>query len=184
MGGIYPNQWNGCEGLCYLEVDAIGFAFDCDDETTEHINYGNKLYRALTNEGKAETANLFEISFDTVYLNASTPELVPISESASGSSYLEMNVTYTQATDGDNNLSCPGVKTQRNCKLWPAIVRYPVQIDNTTSAFTVSIGGKAPGMNAKAALTGTGMGMNNEDLASFNSGKQQQEGSVISLPYS
>lgn len=182
MGGIYPNQWNGCEGLCFLHVEAIGFAFDCEEQDPEPTNYGNKLYNALVEESKSETAELFEILFDTKYFGGSELTSPPVSESAVSSSYLEMNVTYTDAHDGNYNLSCPGTKHQRHCKLWPSIIKYPVQIENSTSAFTVSIGGNRP--SGGRSLDAKNSGMNNENLAKFDAANKQQEGYVQRICFS
>lgn len=173
MGGIYPNQWNGCEGLCFLEVDAIGFAFDCEEVAPETVDYGKKLADAFQN-GEEETADLFEISFDTKYYGGPVSPSVPVSESVTSSSYLDMNITYTNASDGRVNLNCPGTKYRQHCKLWPSIVRYPVQVENSTSAFTVSVGGKMP--SGDGSLDGMNEGMNNENLAKFNKGQKQQDG--------
>lgn len=165
MGGIYPNQWQNCDGVCFLHVPALGFAFDCDDQTQESINNGQTLAQAFAN-GQNETISLFEITFNTKYINESKAESIPIFGTAQSSSYLEMNVSYADATNGDQNLSCPGTKFSQTCKLWPALVKYPVLIQNTSSASTVSIGGQNP-------LT---VAADSENLAAFNQSGNQQNG--------
>jgi hypothetical protein len=168
MGGVYPNQWHGCEGVCFLHVPGIGFAFDCDDEVRDSINNGEKLATAFNN-GQNESANLFDITFDTIYVNGPSPVALPDFMSGASSSYLEMNVTYTDANEGNKNLSCPGTRSSQTCRLWPAIINYPVLIQNSPEAFTVSIGAQKP-FNTT---------VDSEDLGRFNRSGQQQNGWVL-----
>lgn len=163
-GGVYPNQWLGCEGACFLHVPGIGFAFDCDDEDEDSINAGQKLAIAH-GQGLNESANLFDISFDAKYVNGTSPVPLPEFMSGASSSYLEMNVSYTNASDG-GDLNCPGTRSTQTCRLWPAVINYPVLIQNSTEAFTVSIGAQKP-FNTS---------VDSEDLGRFNRSGQQQNG--------
>ena len=163
QGGVYPNQWKGCEGLCFLQVPGIGFAFDCGDETAESVNFGQDLATAFE-AGVNKSANLFEIMFDTKYVTA--PGILEGEFSDQSSSYLEMNVSYTSANDDGQKLSCPGTKTSQTCRLWPALVKYPVLIQNSSQAFTVSVGGQR--LNS--------ISDDMEDLGLFNRNGKQQHG--------
>ena len=167
-GGVYPsNQWNGCEGVCFLHVPGIGFAFDCDDEVENSIDDGQKLVAAFK-QGQNASANLFDINFNAVYVNGSSPVPLPDFMSGASSSFLEMNVSYTSATEGAEDLSCPGTRSTQTCRLWPAVINYPVLIQNSSQPFTVSIGAQKP-FNTTA---------DSEDLGRFNRSGQQQNGYV------
>ena len=165
MGGVYPNQWHGCEGACFLHVPGIGFAFDCDDEIQTSVDYGLKLKAAL-GAGQNESANLFDITFDAKYVNGISPVPLPDFMAGASSSFLEMNVTYSNASEGTEFLSCPGTSSTQTCRLWPAIINYPVLIQNSTEAFTVSIGAQKP-LNTS---------VDSQDLGRFNRSGQQQNG--------
>ncbi len=165
QGGIYPNQWHGCEGTCFLDVPGIGFAFDCDDEVDQSINFGQDLVAAL-HAGQNASKSLFEITFDTKYYNGSESGPIPGFWSNEISSFLQMNVSYSNAIDGTEELSCPGTQSTYSCRLWPSIVKYPVLIQNSSSAFTVSIGGQ----------NRLNLSDDTQDLGSFNQSGKQQNG--------
>ena len=152
-GGIYKNEWSGCDGLCYLNVTGFGFAFECDETQHSPINYGNKLAQQT-----GVTANLFEIDFGVRYVD-DTDE----------GSYLTMDVMHTNANQSDANLpkDCPGKLFTQSCKLWPALIRYPVVVANTSSESSVSLGEFKPYPNLTA---------NYADLHPFSLEKQQQTG--------
>lgn len=164
-GGVYPNQWHGCEGSCFLDVPGIGFAFDCDDEVEESINFGQDLVAAFE-KGQNASESLFEITFDTKYYNGSESAPIPGFWSNKISSFLEMNVSYTNATDGSKDLSCPGTKSTYSCRLWPSVIKYPVLIQNSSQALTVSIGAQKP----------LDIWDDTQDLGKFNQSGKQQNG--------
>ena len=166
QGGVYPNQWHGCDGTCFLDVPGIGFVFDCDDEVEESINFGQDLATAFS-KGQTASRSLFEITFDSKYYNGSELNApIPGFWSNEISSYLEMNVSYTNATDGSIPLSCPGTKSTYSCRLWPSVIKYPVLIQNSSSAFTVSIGAQKP----------NDIWDDTQDLGRFNQSGKQQNG--------
>lgn len=195
-GGSYPNQWHGCkQGFCYIQVPGIGFAFDCKEEDPEAINYGQTLTKAAGRSTDASTATLFDIKFSAVYFDGSsavdsagfTAPRMPIrdggdSTDATQSSYLQMNVTYTKAKDEGRNSDCPGTKFKQTCKLWPAVVKYPVQIQNIPGASFVSVGAHRLELNNATtqyhnATIHLGNAITtNPDLAPFNQNTMQQQG--------
>jgi hypothetical protein len=152
--------------MCFLHVPTIGFAFDCDAEQETSINFGEELA-----SDEADSAQLFTIEFNTIYQNASDSSLNAPFGARLSSSYLQMNLSYTSAVMGDGNLSCPGTQFSRNCRLWPAIVNYPVMIRNSSEAFTVSIGEQSP-LRIEA---------DTQNLGIFNQSGWQQNGRVVRL---
>jgi hypothetical protein len=165
IGGVYPNQWNDCEGLCFLKVPGIGFAFDCDDPRQEPIDFGQDLATAFQN-GQNGSEDLFHIEFDTKYSDGSNPISIPVFDSGESSSYLEMNVSYTKASVGTADLSCPGTKFTQTCRLWPAVVEYPVLIQNSSAASAVSVGAQKP-LKTSA---------DSQNLGAFDQSGNQQNG--------
>lgn len=142
-GGIYvPGAYNSsCNGTCVFDVHGTGFAIDCQDEEID-IDYGTAVSQeaiALSQSNVSSSLNvtgqrtLFEINFKAVY-------------GATGVdgdyARIEMNLTFTNATAvEDNPSSCPGKLTRHHCILRPAILSYPVTIEDTTnsqSAISVS----------------------------------------------
>lgn len=102
-------------------------------------------------------ATLFSLDFGAIYVNA--PER---------SSYLTMDVNYTDASGTNGNeASCPGKQFTQSCKLWPAIINYPVVIANTSAESSVSLGESKPYPNGTA---------NYGDLHPFDRDLQQQKG--------
>ena len=79
-----------------------------------------------------------------------------------------MTINYTTANDETNaNVSCPGTKYSQSCKLRPAVVEYPVKIQNASTLVT--------GMS----LAIDGKHYNNQTFCNFNSTLKQQNGFAI-----
>jgi len=54
-------------------------------------------------------------------------------------SYLTMDVLFTSATNAENDggstdIGCPGTVTKQSCQLRPAVIEYPVMIQNTSNS--------------------------------------------------
>ncbi|KAI4725566.1 hypothetical protein E4T49_06685 [Aureobasidium sp. EXF-10728] len=131
-GGTYPGISYECDGTCLFDVSGTGFAIDCQSEEVD-MNYGTAVSQettALSQSGSVQlsldaTANrtLFEITFQAIYG----------SNGGEGDySQIEMNLTSTKAKaiDGDST-SCPGKLIRHSCKLRPAVISYPVTVENT-----------------------------------------------------
>lgn len=104
--GLLYNTFEGCTGTCFIDLPAAGFAIQCDEVTTQSVEYGNQttfwynktatastweardLYRQY---GKTE---LFEISFETVIVNATTTD-------TQNGSHILMDLTWVQSSDVD-----------------------------------------------------------------------------------
>lgn len=126
--GIFQNSFVGCNGVCLLDVNGTGFGVDCQTEEIA-IDYGSivaqeALEVALANDTStvnvtAERA-LFDVSFGALYGTGDYSRIV-------------MNITFTDTTakEGDPS-SCPGTLTRHSCTLRPAIIRYPVTVEDST----------------------------------------------------
>lgn len=182
-GGMLPNKWEGCEGLCFSEVPAAGFAFECTDPVTKPIHYGHEVVHAeewssehngtMKNTSLKISEPLFKISFTPVYTlpwHASNHDYPP----ARNYSYLKMDLLYTEAIDthpiGAMSEGCPGKRTEQHCILRPAVVKYPVQIENFTGTHATS--GVKIGIT-EAAYRNESNGVVNR---AFNQTLQQQNG--------
>ncbi|KAF7196558.1 Homocysteine S-methyltransferase 1 [Pseudocercospora fuligena] len=139
-GGLLPNNYAGCEGLCYLYVPGAGFEFDCTDAVELDIDYGVAVRNAsaiaigpdctngdgtLSNSTLCQqalantTAELFHLSFDPVYNGADS----------TNHDYINMSMLYTNASDvAPDQGTCPGKQYSQTCQLRPAVINYPVMI--------------------------------------------------------
>ncbi|KAG9601336.1 hypothetical protein KCU77_g3255, partial [Aureobasidium melanogenum] len=112
------------------DIEGIGFEFDCSSEEVA-MDYGAATAQAaldLSQTDKlfsfSETVryNLLDVSFQVVY---GAPGL------ANDHSVIIMNVMSTNATsDTDNSNSCPGTRYQHSCILRPALIKYPVSVED------------------------------------------------------
>ncbi|KAL2062003.1 hypothetical protein VTL71DRAFT_6269 [Oculimacula yallundae] len=189
-GGQLPNAYNGCEGTCYLRVPGAGFEFDCSEPEQVSLNAGSQTFDAYTSlknitQGfnvtdfddldcsalgngtsaceqvvSVRTAPLFHVGFLPVFSGANL--------SADAWSYIQMTVNFTAANDEPNvNVSCPGTKFSQTCVLRPAVIEYPVKIQNASSLIT--------GMS----LAVDGRHYNNQTFRNFNSTLRQQNGCSV-----
>nr|POE74631.1 hypothetical protein CFP56_37162 [Quercus suber] len=141
-GGVLPNSYAGCDGLCYLHVPGAGFEFDCTAANVTSINYGNQTMAATAalstnacsspnsklclNATAGYEPTLFSLTFDAQYYDGPY-------------GYITMNIIYTNATDAASTSgSCPGKLYQQTCKLRPAVVNYPVKIEAYKDAHATS----------------------------------------------
>jgi hypothetical protein len=124
-----------CDGMCLFNLTGTGFGFDCLTEELA-IDYGKEVSQAATeqataiNDTSAPISNpgrtLFEVTFNATY-------------GATGQngdySMIEMNVTFANTTQDSNDFqSCPGTLTRHRCILRPAIVKYPVTIEDNSQS--------------------------------------------------
>jgi hypothetical protein len=130
--GIFTNWYVECDGVCLLEVHGTGFAVDCQTEEIA-IDYGLAVSQEaieLASVNDTSTLNvtgdrtLFDVSFETLY--GTTGQNGDYSR-------IMMNITFTNTTVNENNPnSCPGTQTRHSCVLRPAIISYPVTIEDST----------------------------------------------------
>lgn len=137
----FDQLFPACDGICYTYVDAIGFEIDCQ-KSSNHTNYATGAIDAYQNSGGKGDASqwtdlpIFNSSFGMMYPDATRdyPSL------ALDLLYFDSDNPYDP-----NSGSCPGTITSVQCKMRPALVRYPMTIVNYTNAHItngVSIGGR------------------------------------------
>lgn len=129
--GIFPNPGIDCDGVCNLDIPGTGFEIDCTTSETA-IDYGqaavqNAVAFNLSTDPDAFNGTLyytlFDVSFYVLYADTDVDY-----------ARVAMNIT-TSSADAASNQSCPGTLTQHSCILRPAVVIYPVTIEDNTRAF-------------------------------------------------
>jgi hypothetical protein len=130
-----------CDGICYSHVDAIGFEIECQ-KNTNHTNYATGAIDAYhSTGGKGDPSQwtdlpIFNSSFGMSYQSAS--------QAHTG---LALDLLYFDSDNpyDPNSASCPGTISTVQCKLRPALIRYPITIVSYANAHItngVSIGGR------------------------------------------
>ncbi|USW46959.1 hypothetical protein Slin15195_G002780 [Septoria linicola] len=159
-GGLLPNAYSNCNGTCYLTVPGAGFEFDCEEPKIVPFDAGLQVtgafdaLRLLTqglnvassdlddfnctsladnfnrtlcqNIQPKRDAWLFHVGFAPVWSNESTVHPW---------TYINMTVRYSVASTA-NETSCPGSIYSQSCTLRPAVIEYPVKIQNATNGIT------------------------------------------------
>jgi hypothetical protein len=126
-----------CQGMCYSEMEAIGFEIDCDQQSSfrdvaaapiqAYEEHGN----GTIGDSSEWTTTIFNTSFTLHYpdsaLNLNTTAIV-------------MDLTYFQAENPFNpsNFNCEGTIYQKSCVLRPALVTYPVRIMNYSNPHVIN----------------------------------------------
>ncbi|OQO03890.1 hypothetical protein B0A48_10531 [Cryoendolithus antarcticus] len=167
-GGMLSSSFQGCEGRCLFNIPAAGFAFDCDEPVTEQTDIGATTQSATSQlsqirdgmlnvtdtEMAALEANytqaLFGISF------AANSTLAPGSETAAAH-YLTMDLIYTTANDVEEDQGCPGQRVTQHCELRPAVISYPVMVQNYSGLHALNgltVGVTQDSLNAEKNETG------------------------------
>lgn len=161
-GGLLPNNYDGCDGLCFLQVAAAGFAFDCSEPNVTVNDVGKSTMQAaqwVTDHGcsnpgplpedpancsSTEAQKWYAAILDPIFALTFTgvEDMGDLGVSSgfnayTNTSYVQMDVAYIAAQDDSVNYSCPGKMTTQTCKLLPAVVNYPIQIQNYDSAHAV-----------------------------------------------
>ncbi|KAK5010308.1 hypothetical protein LTR28_010668 [Elasticomyces elasticus] len=180
-GGLFPNFFSGCNGLCLLHVPGAGFEIDCSAPNSAAINYGPALLSAVgvagsgnaTNQSLADAVydySLFNITFDAVYNDGSYSDNEGLNYSR-----IMMNVLYTsaQGSENDGDANCPGTRVSQTCQLRPAVINYPVTIQDYTGPH--SLNGISLGLNTSSTLDYT----KETTPKSYDRGAKQQEGFEI-----
>ena len=179
-GGLLPNIYSGCDGLCFLGVPGAGFEFDCEEPQAISIDYGVQLTNATQILGSSDYNCSAALQVDGTYnsticqqakddFNAELFSLsfTPIYDGIDGSSnysWVNMSIVSTNATTtGD---TCPGTLTQQVCKLRPAIINYPVRIENFKDSHSVR--SMSLGLDSNTH--------DNSTFKQFNRAKKQQNG--------
>ncbi|CAD0109404.1 unnamed protein product [Aureobasidium uvarum] len=136
-GGLFPPDVNSqpCNGTCTYKIQGTGFAVDCQSEQLE-MDYGASVSQQAVTPSQNNTSSslnvnrtLFDVTFQPLYGGAGVDDYY---------SRIEMNLTFSNATALEgNSTSCPGTLTRRNCILRPAIIDYPVTVEDNTYSDSV-----------------------------------------------
>jgi hypothetical protein len=99
---------------CSGKVNAIGFAFTCETNTS-NVDYG--LQRLSSQGGNSSAYPLWDVKFDTDWSTDAQPW-----------ANVRLEMLYVNSNAGTSEGSCPGVLTKRTCVIRPAVVEYPVTV--------------------------------------------------------
>ncbi|KAH0157086.1 hypothetical protein KCU67_g8054, partial [Aureobasidium melanogenum] len=134
--GIFGNTGFDCDGVCLFEIPGAGFGFDCQSEEVD-MDYGAAVSQEtiqLAQSDDPSTLNitaertLFDIAFEVIYGATGVDGDI---------SRIVMNLTSTNATAiGGGSTSCPGTIVRHSCILRPAIIRYPVTVEDISKLDT------------------------------------------------
>ncbi|KAI5239331.1 hypothetical protein E4T43_06806 [Aureobasidium subglaciale] len=134
--GIYENSFVDCNGTCLFNVHGTGFEIDCSTETSAVDNGAAAVVDAIAaakynalNDSSAEYPEAteqpsFEITFQALYGNTGID---------GNYSTIVMNITTTAANQ-TSPTSCSGIMTRHVCILRPAVISYPVTVEDTFSS--------------------------------------------------
>ncbi|KAK4540736.1 hypothetical protein LTR36_008951 [Oleoguttula mirabilis] len=169
-------MFEDCDGLCFFNVPAAGFEFDCTDPVGQPIGFGSETVNALlaSQNGTLNSTHLqisetiFSISFDAEYSYLYDADYENIIGPGSN---LTMNVLYTEAYENSTTEDCPGMLYNQSCTLRPAVISYPIMLQNysgTHSIQGVSVGWTWPSY-IESSYNGVG-------TSPFNRTAKQQDG--------
>ena len=156
MDGTMKGTFNGfteCEGLCMTNVTGVGFAIDCQ-ETKSNVDYGETAISAYKTAAVNSTSNttnpfLFQQYNDLPLFSVGYTQEWPSPQK--DYSWISMNFTHIEPQGYDENApdghqadhevhsvangSCPSVLTKTTCELRPALINYPLTLQNISSEF-------------------------------------------------
>lgn len=127
----YNRYFQQCNGVCYTSIDAIGFEIDCNTNIsdTDIAVAPIQAFNAAGGAGNGSAAwtdiPIFNSSFAVAYATGED----------SNQSVIVLDLQYFQSSDPYNpsGKTCHGAVTTVQCKLRPALVRYPITVTNFTN---------------------------------------------------
>jgi hypothetical protein len=199
VDGTMKGTFNGfteCEGLCMTNVTGIGFAIECNEKQS-NVDYGQTAISAY------KTANTSSSNGTNPFLFNQYNDLplfsVEYSQEWPGSqkdySWISMNFTHIEpkgynenAPDGHQaenevqsfvNGSCPSVLTTTTCELRPALINYPLTLQNISSEFLnvteAFLGWNATGNNYTTTYSPRDNQMHNFTVVKYLNLKEQPD---------
>ena len=146
------NGYGECEGLCFTNVTGIGFAIDCQEHSKD-VDYGTtaiSAYNTATSTSATNSTNpfLYDQYNNLDLFSVDYTQMWPSTDKAY--SWISMNFTHIlpkgyneDADDSEQaaanevpsivNGSCPSVLTTTTCELRPALINYPLTVQNISS---------------------------------------------------
>lgn len=146
-GGIYlPGSY--CDGTCLFDVHGTGFGIDCQSEEIA-MDYGTAVSQEAIAVSQSDNSSSLNVTAERTLFDINFKAIYGATGVDGDYSRIQMNLTFTNATaTGDGSASCPGKMTRHSCMLRPAIVRYPVTIEDTSASdSTISVSNMYLGYN-------------------------------------
>lgn len=131
--GMYPNTWTECSGQCLFDIKGTGFGFDCKTETLP-MDYGLTAFQTAVALSQANDTAALNTTADITVFNLTFDSFYGVTGIDGDYSRIVMNLTFTQTTGttDDVSTSCPGTLTRHSCILRPAVISYPVTVEDTS----------------------------------------------------
>ncbi|KAG9567222.1 hypothetical protein KCU71_g1895, partial [Aureobasidium melanogenum] len=135
-GGIYLPTYYGCNGTCLFDVHGTGFGIDCQSEEIA-MDYGTAVSQEAIAMSQSDNSSSLDLTGERTLFDINFKAIYGATGVDGDYSRIQMNLTFTNATaTGGGSASCPGKLTRHSCILRPAIVSYPVTIEDTTNSDT------------------------------------------------
>ena len=130
--GIMSTRWVRCNGVCLFAVNGTGFGVDCQTEEVA-IDFGSVVVQEALELAIANDTSDLNITGQRDLFDVTFEGFQGSTEQDGDYSRIVMNITFTNTTANDNNpASCPGTLTRHSCILRPAVIEYPVTIEDNT----------------------------------------------------
>lgn len=166
-------EWfSGCDdGVCFASIEAAGFEVTCDTPTSTTSEIGTLAQDAYPvfqtgNATDAELAAIFDVpAFVTTW---------GVGYDSDDDIILKLNYTFRQnktAAEDDTLTACPSTLTKAYCTFRPAIVQYPITIQNSTSTHAsngVSLGWDSTSEMGVSSDFGTAYNRTHKQLVGYN----------------
>jgi hypothetical protein len=174
----YNRYFQECDGVCYAYIDAIGFEIDCtEDRNVRDIAVAPiEAFNAAGGRGNTTAWSnipIFNTSFAVDFANGAQNQTV-----------INLDLQYFQSKDPFNPSggTCQGTVTTVQCKLRPALVRYPLMITNFTNPHVTN--GVSLGSLATETPGGHDVMISNQNTQPYSYNLKQAEGfDVLSYLY-
>lgn len=180
--GAFQNSYTRCNGTCIFDIEGTGFEIDCDSEVAP-MDYGLAAIQATEEVGRLNDTSEFNGTLDYSMLNIAFEPVYGASGVDGDYARILLNISSTYASTVlafNDTAVCPGTVTRHNCVLRPAIIRYPVTIEDNTQNDV-----KNPVTNAVSNLylgynsTSFGGQVSNGGSLQYNASRKQQDDFVV-----
>lgn len=176
----YNKLFQQCNGVCYTHINAIGFEIDCttSQNHTDIAAAPIAAWNATSSHSGSASASwsdipIFNSSFYMSYANKTTNYTSII---------LQLHYFQSDNPYNPSGESCAGSVFDVQCKLRPAIVRYPVTITNFTNPHVTN--GVSLGSGSNSSSTNLYLQASNQNIQPYSPALKQAEGfEVVSYLY-
>lgn len=134
--GIFGNTGFECDGVCLFEISGAGFGFDCQSEQAA-MDYGAAVSQETIQLSQSDDPSALNITAERTLFDIAFEVIYGATGIDGDYSRIIMNLTSTSAEAvGGGSDSCPGTVTRHSCTLRPAVIRYPVTVEDTSKLDT------------------------------------------------